>query len=59
MLGLTVETHDDETCYIDEETPPYVGGLIEEAITDETRNKLYVLFGVLVSGVMLLVLRKN
>ena len=59
MLGLTVETHDDTTCYLDEEPPDYVGGKIEEAITVETRNKLYVLFGLLVSGVMLLALRKT
>jgi len=58
MLGLTVETHDDTTCNIDEE-PQDVGGLIEEAITDETRITVFALLGVLVSGVLFLVLRKT
>ncbi len=59
MLGLTVESHDDATCVIKEEPPEYVGGIIEEAITDETRMTLFALFGVLVSIVLFMVLRKS
>ena len=59
MLGLTVEIHDDATCIIEEEPPEYVGGVIEEAITDETRVTLFALFGVLLSGVLFMVLRKS
>ena len=59
MLGLEVESRDDATCVIKEKPPDYVGGVIMEAITDETRITVITLLSLLITGVLILVLRKS
>ena len=59
MLGLEVDARDDANCVIEEEPPEFVGGVIDETITDETRITVLALLGVFLSGVLILVLRKG
>ena len=58
MLGLMVDSRDDATCIIIK-PPNDVGGVIEEAITDEQRNKIMIVLGVLTASIFILVFRES